>query len=74
MSEWIFTFGHGQRLVPPKEPDVEGFPLTDRFVRITGSWDAARAEMVRRFGSSWSMQYPSEDEAGVRKYHLRELT
>ena len=58
--EWIFTFGCGQ-------------PNANCFVRITGTYISARAEMMLRYGSRWSMQYASEEEAGVQRFDLREL-
>ena len=59
-NEWIFTFGVGS-------------PHGQEFVRITGSWDDAREEMVRRFGTAWAFQYPSEEAAGVKRYRLTEI-
>ena len=60
-KEYIFTFGHGQlyfgRFVAIKAKDSNG----------------ARAEMVRRFGLKWSMQYDSRERAGVERWGLREL-
>jgi hypothetical protein len=74
-QEWIFTFGSGQRLVPPGYPDVEGLSLQDRYVRIAGdTWDYARDEMERRFGRQWAFQYHTEEEAGVQRFGLRELS
>ncbi len=58
--DWIFTFGMGQ-------------PHAGHFVRIFGTMDTAREEMVRRFSTKWSMMYGSEDAAGVSKYNLKEL-
>ncbi len=77
-QEWIFTFGHGQRAHSHgsrvgHDLEAEGFPLHNRYVRIAGTYEAARAEMVRMFGPVWSMQYQSEAEAGVEEYRLTEL-
>ena len=58
--EWIFTFGCGQ-------------PNAGCFVRITGTYVSAREEMFRRYERRWSMQYASEQEAGVQEFNLREL-
>lgn len=58
-EEWIFTF-------------LFDSPLRDRFVRIKGTYDEARAEMFRRFGRKWAFQDETEEEAGVAKYHLTE--
>ena len=62
--EWIFTFGFAH--THPKT----GEPLRGRFVRITGTFESARVEMIRRFGQAWAFQYASEAEAGVAQYHL----
>lgn len=43
------------------------------FVRITGTFNDARIEMFRRFGSKWSMQYPGEEAAQVERWNLTEL-
>ncbi len=65
--EWIFTFGFGQFL-----PD--GTPLSRKFVRIRAETaEDARACMVERFGRNWSMQYRTEEEAGVARFRLTEL-
>jgi len=58
---WIFTFGYGHA------------PYRNCFVRITGTFEGARDEMVRRFGQRWSMQYESEEAAGVGRFNLTEL-
>jgi hypothetical protein len=58
--EWIFTFGFGQ-------------PHANCFTRIVGTFASAREEMVRRYGRKWSMQYESEDEAGVKEWNLKEV-
>jgi hypothetical protein len=71
MVESIFTFGSGH--VHP----VTGEPLGNRFVAIQAETHAAaREEMVRRWDTRWSMQYPDRDGprgAGVAKYGLRIL-
>jgi hypothetical protein len=76
--EWIFTFGsghrghsHGSRV--GHDLTAEGFRLDDRYVRIVGTYDSARAQMMRWFGQVWSMQYASPDDAGVDDYKLTEL-
>jgi hypothetical protein len=80
VNDWIFTFGYGQRLIPeptfPEDPKVEGFPLANRFVRISGTHNDARTEMIRRFGRTWSFQYADDNDAAhmIRRYGLRELT
>lgn len=61
--DWIFTFGFDHFA-------EDGTTLRNRFVRIHGTYDEARAEMFRLFGRKWAFQYASEDEAGVVKYGL----
>lgn len=58
--DWIFTFGHGQANF-------------GKFVRIHGTYDMARATMIRHFGRCWSMQYGSEKEAEVSLWRYTEL-
>lgn len=64
VREWIFTFGFGQ--------EHDGVGMKNKFVRIHGTFDEARAEMIRRFGKTWAFQYADEDEAGVERWHLTE--
>jgi len=79
-QDWIFTFGHGQRLYSfgharphTGEPVGVGVPLMDRYVVIRGTWTGARDTMMRTFGPIWSMQYASREAAGVPEYELTEL-
>lgn len=44
---WIFTFGCGQ-------------PHAGKYVKIKGSFDEARAEMIKRYGKEWAFQYSAE--------------
>lgn len=55
--EWIFTFGFGQQ-------------HAGGYVSIYGTFADARTEMVRRYGQRWSMQYESEEHAGVARWGL----
>lgn len=49
MSDWIFTFGAGQK--------HEGY-----YVRVTAdSYDNARKKMVDKYGIEWAFQYSSEE-------------
>lgn len=66
IRDWIFTFGFGHELA--------GEPLRNRFVRIRGTFAEARVEMVRRFGQKWAFQYANEEEAGVERFNLREIS
>ena len=68
MKTWLFTFGFGHT------HPVTGAPLANMFVRIAASdSEAAREEMVRRYGRRWAFQYENEERAGVRRFGLREL-
>jgi hypothetical protein len=87
--EWIFTFGAGQRLVPPLNywefpvlipagaaavvAGPAGLDLTGRYVRIGGTYQEARAEMTRRYGLMWAGQYEDDLHAAVELDGLREL-
>lgn len=77
VQDWYFTFGHGQRGIAVGlrrcDPEPQGFPLAYRYVRIHGTYQDARAEMVRMFGCVWSGQYSSAQSAGVDEYGLVEL-
>jgi hypothetical protein len=44
MQWWYFTFGCGQ-------------PHEGHFVKIFGTFDEARAEMISRYGLAWAFQY-----------------
>lgn len=66
---WIFTFGVGQVNAHTGER------MGNRFVRIyADSSENARKEMFHRFGRIWSMQYESEEQAGIKKWGLIEYT
>jgi hypothetical protein len=80
-QEWIFTFGQAHRAYAMYErlvgvlaqPDGEGFRLSDRFVRVHGTAESAREQILRIFGQRWAFQYESELMAGVEAFHLTEL-
>jgi hypothetical protein len=61
--DWIFTFGFGQWHGARR----------NNFVRIHGTFMEARKEMFRCYGRQWSMQYPSEQAAGVQQFNLKEI-
>jgi hypothetical protein len=68
MPAFIFTFGSNH--VHP----VTGDSLGRRFVKIEAEdSEAARAEMVSRWGTRWAMQYAAP-YPGIEKYELRELS
>ena len=47
-QDWIFTFGCGQK-------------HSGHYVKIFGTFDSARAEMFRRYGDEWCMQYTADE-------------
>jgi hypothetical protein len=59
-QDWYFTFGHGHA-------------NAGRYCVIHGTCIDAHKEMFRRYGDQWSMQYKSAEEAGVRRWELKEL-
>ena len=59
-KDWIFTWGYGQ-----------AFP--NRYIVIHGTYNSARAEMVRRFDNKWSFQYPIEERDKLESYGIKEL-
>jgi hypothetical protein len=66
--EWIFTFGFNHF-----HPQT-GVSLAHCFIRIHGTRESSRAEMLRRFGTRWAYQYFDEADAGVQKWKLREIS
>lgn len=59
---WTFTFGVSHPM------------FSNRYVSIAGTYEAARALMTEVFGTNWAFQYPTEKDAGVHEYHLKQLT
>ncbi len=45
---WIFTFGCGQK-------------HAGHYVKIFGTFNSARNEMIRRYGTDWCFQYTEEE-------------
>jgi len=83
---WVFTFGAGQRLRSTNREGRSrlegfgkhlgiGFRLDNRYVRIAGEHQEARAAMVAIFGQVWSSAYFAgpEADAMIAKYELVEL-
>ncbi len=77
---WIFTFGMAHRLVVTSATHHQlgqltgvGVPLSRRYVRMPGTREEARGEMMRLFGLHWACQYPDEESAGVTRHGLTEL-
>jgi len=71
----IFTFGFGQT-----DP-LTGRALANRYVRVEADdVEAARLKMLDRFGNryhgcagNWAFDYPTEDDAGVDRWHLIQI-
>lgn len=58
-DRYIFTFGHGQ-------PNFPGY------VVVYGrDADNCREKMMALYGRRWSMQYRTEEEAGVSQFNLQ---
>lgn len=61
MAEFIFTFGVGH-------------PLKKYYVAIKAPTAArCRELMIEQFGTEWSMQYETKEQAGVDQYGLKEI-
>lgn len=66
VRDWYFTFGAGHF-------DQEtGTPLATRYVKINGTYKAARQRMILQFGAHWAFQYESAEHAGVGPFELVE--
>lgn len=59
-ESWIFTFGSGQK-------------HDGKYVVIPGTYDGARAEMLRHFGNAWSFQYPAADRPSLDEVGMVEM-
>lgn len=67
-QDWFFTFGwdHAHPLT--------GEPLRKSFVRIHGTCDSTREEMLAVFGNRWSQQYsPAEKPRTIDRFNLVEV-
>jgi hypothetical protein len=63
--DWFFTFGSGHT--------YHGESLARAFVRFHGTALEARRKMYEVFGTAFSHQYATEEEAGVAQFGLTEL-
>jgi len=61
MGKYYFTFGFGQ-------VHQGCYHVIEARTRAE-----ARADMFRKFGNNWSMMYDTAEQAGVKKYGLREV-
>lgn len=69
MSEFIFTFGYSHT-----DP-ATGTSRSKTFTRIQAEdYEQARQKMNATFGRQWAFQYVSEEEAGVARWDLTEVT
>lgn len=63
-----FTFGGGH--INP----ATGASLKDHYVVIEGkSAEHCRATMLNHFGTQWSFEYWTPEDAGLHRFNLREL-
>lgn len=53
-ERYVFTFGCGQ-------------PNANHYVVLEGNYMETRDRMFELFGNKWSMQYESEEDAGVEQ-------
>jgi hypothetical protein len=69
VSEFIFTFGFSHT-----DP-VSGASRAKKFCRIEAAdYESARQRMNNTYGRQWAFEYESEEEAGVAKWGLTEVT
>jgi murein L,D-transpeptidase YafK len=59
-QNWLFTWGVGQ-----------AYP--GKYVRIHGTHQGARREMVYRHGLKWAFQYPAEEEVELKAHCMTEM-
>ena len=62
-QDWFFTFGYGH-----ENPNS--------YVRIHGTFESARTDMIKMFGSQWSFQYNEDqfnDQDQINRYKLYEI-
>lgn len=68
-QDWFFTFGY-DHFHP-----VTGESLDKRYVRVHGTCDSTRLDVLAVFGRAWSSQYTSEQKPRrIDKYNLTEIT
>lgn len=58
MDTWIFTFGSSREI----HGDRAG-----KYVRIKGTFESAREEMFKRYGSKWAFQYSEEEWEEIKR-------
>ena len=66
-ESYIFTFGWDH--INP----ISGKRLNNSYVKLYGTYDSTREEMIHRFGNRWAQQYLTEKDAGVDRFNLIEL-
>lgn len=66
-ERWIFTFGFAH------EHPVTHESLAQCYLVIEAPEEVARDRVWKVFGAQWSMQYPSEEAAGVERFNLRRI-
>jgi hypothetical protein len=67
-QDWYFTFGWDHH------HPITGQPLRKSYVRIHGTCDSTREEMLAVFGNRWSQQYSPADKArAIDRFNLVEV-
>jgi hypothetical protein len=64
-QDWYFTFGYDHR------HPITGKSLDRSYVRVHGTCDSTRLDVLAVFGRAWSSQY--QTDAQVKKYNLTEV-
>lgn len=60
-QDWYFTFGFLH-------------PYSKHFVRFHGTFESAREQMIKKFGTQWAFQYSeSELDSCILKYGCTEV-
>jgi len=57
---WLFTFGYGHA-------------HPNKFVKIFGTYEGARTEMIRRHTNKFAFQYPESTKQDLKRHFITEL-
>ena len=60
-KEWLFSFGCLHPL------------YHDKYIKIKGTFESARGEMIRRFGDNWIHQYKEKEEDYLKSHGITEI-
>lgn len=67
VQEWFFSFGFDHTT-------ETGYPLRDKYLKVVGTYGEAREIVVRHRGAKWAFQYNTEEELGVERFGLAQIT